>query len=191
MKHAALALISALALTLVACSKNDAPATPAAATAITASSYDRVAASAKGFTVGAMMSAQTVYVLFDPQCPHCGHLWQSSLPLHSQVKFVWVPIAFNDGKSLSQAAALLSSANPAQAMADHEASLLAGTGGMSASSSIADDLATAIKNNTQLLGSLGVDSVPFLIGKNRKTDAVVSYNGAMETAALSTLLGLD
>ena len=190
MKLAALALTSALVLTLAACSKNDAPAAPVD-TAITASSYDRVAATGKGFTVGAMMSTQTVYVLFDPQCPHCGHLWQSSVPLLSQVKFVWVPIAFNDGKSLSQAAALLSATDPVQAMTDHEASLLAGSGGMSASSSIPADLEKAVKSNTQLLGSLGIDSVPFLIGKNRKTGAVVSYNGAMETAQLSTLLGLD
>lgn len=190
MKLAALALIGALVLTLSACSKNDAPAQPVD-TAITASSYDRVAANAKGFTVGAMMSTQTVYVLFDPQCPHCGHLWQASIPLHAQLKFVWVPIAFNQGKSLAQAAALLSASNPAQAMTDHEASLLAGSGGMSASSSIPDELEKAVKSNTQLLASLGVDSVPFLLGKNRKTGAVVSHNGAMDTPALANLLGLN
>ena len=36
--------------------------------------YVAVATQGKGFTVGAMMSANTVYVLFDPQCPHCGRL---------------------------------------------------------------------------------------------------------------------
>lgn len=188
-----LALATALLLTLSACSKQEAPATPAApvTAAITSSSYDKVAATGKGFSVGALMSAQAVYVLFDPQCPHCGHLWQASLPLHDKVKFIWVPIAFNSGKSLSQAAALLSSANPLEAMSAHEQSLLAGTGGMAASSSPPEELVQAVKNNTQLLNSLGVDSVPFILAKNRRTAEIVSNNGAMDTGALAKLLGVD
>ena len=194
MKSAALSLCltTALALSLAACSKQDAPtpnSAPAAA-AITASSYDSVAAGGKGFTVGALMSAQAVYVLFDPQCPHCGHLWQASLPLHNKVKFVWIPIAFNQGKSLPQAAALLSAANPLETMAAHEQSLLAGTGGMSASAP-SDEMVATVKKNTALLTSLGVDSVPFVLAKNRRTGEVVSHNGAMETAALAQLLGVD
>ena len=186
-------MATALLLTLSACSKQEAPATPAApvTAAITSSSYDKVAATGKGFSVGALMSAQAVYVLFDPQCPHCGHLWQASLPLHDKVKFIWVPIAFNSGKSLSQAAALLSSANPLEAMSAHEQSLLAGTGGMAASSSPPEELVQAVKNNTQLLNSLGVDSVPFILAKNRRTAEIVSNNGAMDTGALAKLLGVD
>jgi thiol:disulfide interchange protein DsbG len=187
-------LTALIALTLGACSKQEPTAVvPAstAATPIATNSYDAVAATGKGFTVGALMSAQTVYVLFDPQCPHCGHLWQASIPLHSKVKFVWVPIAFNTGKSLSQAVALLSSANPLEAMKAHEQSLLAGTGGMDASSSLPPDLEQAVKNNTQLLNSLGADSVPFLVAKNRKTGAVVSNTGALDTGPLAQLLGID
>ena len=187
-----LALIVAMTLTVGACSKNDTtpPAAPSAAT-ITTNSYDKVAASAKGFTVGALMSAQAVYVLFDPQCPHCGHLWEASLPLHNKVKFVWVPIAFNSGKSLAQAAALLSASNPAEAMTAHEKSLLSGNGGMAASSSIPAELEQAVKSNTQLLNALGVDSVPFILAKNRRTGDIVSNNGAMQTAPLAQLLGVD
>ena len=185
-----LSLATALLLTLGACSKQDAPATPVA-TSITSASYDQVAATGKGFTVGALMSAQAVYVLFDPQCPHCGHLWQASIPLHDKVKFVWVPVAFNTGKSLTQAAALLSATNPLEAMSAHEQSLLAGTGGMAASSSPPDELVQAVKNNTQLLTSLGVDSVPFVLAKNRRSGEIVSHNGAMDTGALAKLLGVD
>ena len=193
MKPAALklVLIAAMALSAGACSKNDAPVPPVATAAITASSYDTVAASAKGFTVGAMMSAQPVYVLFDPQCPHCGHLWNAAQPLLNKVKFVWVPIAFNSGKSLAQAAALLSAGNPAQAMTEHEKLLLSGNGGITASSSIPPEIEQAIKVNTQLLNALGVDSVPFILAKNRRTGEVVSNNGALETPALARLLGLD
>lgn len=185
-----LPLISALALSLGACSKSEVPAVPVVA-AVTPSSYDSVAANSRGFTVGALMSAQSVYVLFDPQCPHCGHLWQASMPLLNKVKFVWVPVAFNTGKSLAQAAALLQAANPMETMTAHEQSLLAGNGGMAASSSIPAELEKSIKDNTRILSSLGADSVPFLLAKNRRTGEVVSNNGAMETAALAQLLGVE
>lgn len=198
MKLTSLAVAAALVLSVAACSKTETPdtsatKTPSAAstTAQTGSNYDLVAAKGKGFAVGAMMSAQPVYVLFDPQCPHCGRLWQASLPLHSKVKFVWIPISFSAGKSLPQGAALLSATNPAEAMTAHEQSLLSGAGGISASADVPDELKQAINNNTQLLNQLGVDSVPFLLGKHRKTGEIVSYNGAMETAALANLLGVE
>lgn len=197
MKVAALSLALTALLTLVACSKQDVPAstpatpaTPATTTAVTLSSYDAVAAKGKGFTVGALMSAQTVYVLFEPQCPHCGRLWQASVPLHNKIKFVWLPVSFN-AKSLPQAAALLTAPNSLETMSAHEESLLAGTGGISAPSNVASDIEQAIKANGQLLTSLGADSVPYLVAKNRGTGAVVTFNGAMDTAALARLVGLD
>lgn len=137
------------------------------------------------------MSAQTVYVLFEPQCPHCGRLWQASVPLHNQVKFVWIPVAFNAGKSVAQATALLTAANPTEAMNAHEQSLLAGQGGIAEATSVPDDLRQAIKANTQLLTSLGVDSVPYLVAKHRQSGQVVTQNGALDTVALATLLGIN
>lgn len=182
-----------LSLATWACSKNDAttPAPSVAKSGINANSLDLVASTAKGFTVGAVMSAQTTYVLFDPQCPHCGRLWEASLPLHNTMKFVWVPISFGSPKSLPQGAALLAAAQPLESMNAHEKSLLSGSGGMAASSNVPDELRQAIEANTKLLNSLGVDSVPFLIGKNRQTGAMITHTGAMDTAALSQLLGLN
>ncbi len=191
MKHLSLILAAALSLSLAGCSKQEAPAKPEAPVAVSSSSFDLVGTTGKGFTVGAMMSTQTAYVLFDPQCPHCGHLWQASLPLHAKVRFVWIPVAFNAGKSVAQAAALLTSANPADAMSAHEQSLLAGTGGMAASADVPAELAKSITSNTQLLNTLGADSVPFILAKNKRTGQVVSNAGALDTPALAALLGLD
>jgi thiol:disulfide interchange protein DsbG len=184
-----LPLLAALTLALSACSPQE--DTTAATSAVQpAQSYDAVAAQGKGFTVGAMMSANTVYVLFDPQCPHCGHLWEASLPLHKKVKFVWIPVTIMNAKSPAQGAALLAASNPAEAMSAHEASILAGTGGMSASASIPAEVEQALKKNTQLFNSMGVDSVPFIVAKNANTGAVVTHSGALQTAALSEFLGL-
>ncbi len=191
--HITLPLAAALALTLAGCSKQDTPntaATPTTPAATAAQPYEAVATQGKGFTVGAMMAANTVYVLFDPQCPHCGHLWNASIPLHAKVKFVWIPVTLMNAKSGPQGAALLAAADPAALMTEHEKSLLAGTGGISASASMAPDLEQALKNNTTLFNSLKVESVPYILAKNQRTGEVVTHNGAMKTAALGNFLGL-
>ncbi len=200
-KQLLLPLVTALTLALVGCSKSSESAAPAATTApaaataapvaMTGSAYDTVASQGKGFTVGALMSAQPVYVLFEPQCPHCGHLWEASKALHGKVKFIWVPVAFNQGKSLAQAATLLSSSTPLETMSEHEKSVLAGTGGISASSSVAPEIEQAIKANTQLLSTLGQDSVPFVVAKHRQSGEVISHSGAMDTATLAKFLGAE
>jgi thiol:disulfide interchange protein DsbG len=203
---------AAICLSLAACSKPDAPIpastppasaqpgaaiTPAAPPApsaqgiSTAQAFEAVAAQGKGFSVGAVMSAHTVYVLFDPQCPHCGHLWQAALPLHSKAKFVWIPVALMNGKSAAQGAALLTAGNPVEAMTEHEKSILAGTGGMSASASIPADIEQNIKKNTELLNSLGADSVPYIVAKNARTGQTVVNSGALDTPALAKLMGMD
>lgn len=190
MKLAQLAFpfIAAFAIVLAGCSPQD--SAEQASAPRPAQPYEAVAAQAKGFAVGAMMSATAVYVLFDPQCPHCARLWEASLPLHNKVKFVWIPVAFINAKSAPQGAALLSAANPAELMAAHEKSMLAGTGGISASASIRSDLALAIKNNTQLFNSLGVESVPYLLAKNLRTGQLVTNNGVLATPALADFLGV-
>ena len=186
-----------LALTIAGCSKQESANPPAAGTAapsqsaLPAQPYDAVAAQGKGFTVGAMMSTQTVYVMFDPQCPHCGHLWEASLPLQKKVKFVWVPVAFISPKSAPQGAALLSAANPGEAMTEHEKSILGGTGGMAAASNVSAEMEAAIKTNTTLFNQLKVDSVPYVLAKNMKTGQMVTNTGAMSTAALAEFLGVD
>ena len=178
--------VAALALLATGCSPKDSvdkvadtkPSAPA-------QPYDAVASGGKGFTVGAMMGANTVYVLFDPQCPHCGHLWEASVPLQNKLKFVWIPVAFINAKSGPQGAALLSAVNPAELMAEHEKSILAGTGGISASAAAPADINAAIKKNTVLFNSLGAESVPFVVVKNPTTGQTVHRDGALTSAASS------
>lgn len=189
LRHLALPLMASLAL-LTACSKEQ-PASTADATPIAApQALDVLAAQGKGFTAGALMAANPVYVLFDPQCPHCGHLWESSLPLHGKVKFVWLPVSLLNAKSTPQGAAILSASNPVEAMTAHEKSLLASQGGISASSSVAPEVEAAIKANTALLDRLGATSVPFVVARNQRTGAVVTAAGAMSTETLTGFLGL-
>jgi thiol:disulfide interchange protein DsbG len=184
-----LTIIAACALVLTGCSQQDAPTKPTAVA--TAQSYDAVVAQSKGFTVGAMMSANAVYVLFDPQCPHCGHLWEASKPLLKKVKFIWVPVSIINGNSAPQGAALLSAANPMELMSTHETSILAGTGGLPTSGNASQEVELAIKKNTLLFNSMGVESVPYIVAKNARTGQVVTNNGALSTPALADFLGVE
>ena len=189
-----LASLLVIATLLVsACSQQDSSKSePAPAKAAKqAISLETIAAQAKGFTVGSMMSANTVYVFFDAQCPHCGHLWEASLPLQKKVKFVWIPVGWINASSVAQGAALLTAANPGALMSEHEASLLTKKGGISAPSSIPPEIEQAIKANTQLLGSLGAEAVPFIVARDLKSGQTVSRDGAMSTQALAGFLGIE
>lgn len=196
-KHFLLAGLSAAVLGIGACSKNDTAST-ATSSSVGAGgkpqrtiSLEIVAAEAKGFTVGSMMSAVVAYVFFDPQCPHCGHLWNASLPLQKKVRFVWIPVGLINPTSSAQGATLLSAADPAKAMTEHETSLLAKQGGIGASAGVTDEVKQAVAANTALFNNLGLEGVPFTIVKNMRTGQPVTRGGSMETAALAELIGVE
>jgi thiol:disulfide interchange protein DsbG len=181
-----------VALAITGCSpKESAPSAAAPAPAKREVSLQTLASEAKGFTVGAMMSTNTVYVFFDAQCPHCGHLWEASEPLRKKARFVWIPVGLINASSTAQGAALMTAANPAELMSEHERSLLAGKGGISASSSLPAGTEEAIKANTRLWTSFGAEAVPYTVAKNAKTGQTVTKEGSMPTAALADLLGVD
>jgi len=188
-----LPFIASVALTLVACAKEASGPSVAPGDSgpiALAQAHDVLTAEAKGFTVGALMSAQPVYVLFDPQCPHCARLWEASEPLLGKVKFIWVPVAILNAKSAPQGAALLTATNPKDAMAEHETLLLSNQGGISASAQVPDEVMNSIKRNTVLFNRLGAESVPFIVARNLRTGQLVTQSGAMPTEALAELIGL-
>ncbi|WP_411882214.1 thioredoxin fold domain-containing protein [Polaromonas sp. YR568] len=183
------AVLTACALLLAGC--NDAPDAAAQKAAAAAPiSVEAIAAEAKGFVAGAQMSRRTVYVFFDAQCPHCAVLWQSAKPLRSQAKFVWIPVGLLNGASTSQGATLLAAGDPVAAMDEHEASMRAGRGGISAGSNL-DAQKDAVAKNTALMNKLGFSAIPVIVGTHAQTGAVVSREGSLSTAALADLLGLQ
>lgn len=183
------AVLVAAVLLLSGCKDAPAPDAPAKASA-TPVSTAAVAAEAKGFSVGSTMSARTVYVFFDPQCPHCNALWLAAKPLRSQAKFVWIPVGLLNASSTAQGATLLAAKDPAAAMDEHEASMQARSGGISAGSDIAAQKEMVAKN-TALLTRLGFASIPTIIGTHAQSGALVTQEGSMPTAALAALLGLQ
>ena len=145
---------------------------------------------ASGFTVGSPMSVRTVYVFFDPQCPHCAALWKSAKPLKAQAKFVWIPVALLNKASEAQGAALLAAKDPVATMDEHEASMSAKGGGISATGDL-DAQRAAVVKNTALMNRFGFASVPSIVGTHAQTGAAVSREGGLPTAELAAFLGLQ
>ena len=180
-------------LALAGCSKESAPTSASAAPppAKRTPSLEIVAAEGKGFTVGSLMAANPVYVFFDPQCPHCGHLWEASIPLQRKLKFVWMPVSLLNASSGPQGATILSAKDPAATMAEHEKSLLARQGGISAASSIPEEATAAVKSNTALFNAFSLESVPFIFAHNVRTNQTVMRGGSMSTEQLAELVGVE
>ncbi|NPC57237.1 thioredoxin fold domain-containing protein [Caenimonas soli] len=184
-------LIAALAAgLLVSGCKDSPPPEGAKAAAGVPVSISAIEAEATGFTLGSSISARTVYVFFDPQCPHCAALWNAAKPLRTQAKFIWVPVAIMNKNSQTQGAALLASKNPVSAMDEHEASMSAGKGGIQAEGDIEAQRAVVLKN-TALMNRFGFTSIPTIVGQHAKTGALVSREGGLPTPELAKLLGLD
>jgi thiol:disulfide interchange protein DsbG len=186
-----LAAAVAAAIALAGCgdSRKEAKADPKAppVISVSAASLDTIAKDGKGFSVGPSMSARTVYVFFDPQCPHCAALWQASKPLKSQARWVWIPVALLNDNSAPQGATLLAAPDPAAAMDQHETELLAKRGGIKI---VPGGDVEGVKQNTKLLNSLGFSAVPALVGKHAQTGEIVTLEGAAPAAVLAQKLGL-
>ncbi len=183
------ALLIAASLFVSGCKDAKEAAAPAGAST-TPVSTAAIAAEAKGFTVGSAMSTRTVYVFFDPQCPHCNALWESAKPLKSQAKFVWIPVGLLNATSTAQGATLLAAKDPVAAMDEHEASMRAQRGGIGAGSDI-DAQKGNVTNNTALLTRLGFSSIPTIVGTHAQSGALVTKEGALSTPALAAFLGLQ
>lgn len=179
------------AVLLAGCGKETStPAEGAKSAAKAPVSTAAIEADAKGFVVGAPMAARTVYVFFDPQCPHCAALWQSSKPLKTQAKFVWIPVGLIGETSIAQGATILAAQDPIAKMEENEASVLAKTGGISAGSNI-DAQKEAVKKNTALFNSFGFEGVPTIVALNAQTGALVTNEGSLPTPELAAKLGLQ
>ena len=85
---------------------------------------------------------------------------------------------------------MLAAQDPVALMDEHEASLQAKRGGISAGSYI-DAQKAMVTKNTELFNRFGFASVPTIVGTHAQTGALVTQEGASPTPALATFLGLQ
>lgn len=187
------ALMSALAGSLAVAQtavepKKELPAVFNQETRVGADYVKQLKEQAHGFSVGQAKAERTVYVLFDPQCPHCAELWEQSQPLLKNTHFVWIPIAFINAKSVYQGATILADKTPAEKMKEHEAVLLT-QGGLNVKlgDKALDAQVSMMKKNTALFEKSRARSVPFIVYQ-RKDGTVITNSGALPTNAIKKLL---
>ncbi len=189
-------LLAAAGLAWLAGCSRQREATPPAAAPTTASATPsprqafETALRGTGFVVGQATSARQALVFFDPQCPHCAALWKASQPLLDRIRMVWIPIAFVSPKSAPQGAMLLATSDPQALMDLHESRMSAGQGGLEVQGQPAADLVARIKANTELLTSLGANSVPHLVLRTAAEGPYSVVPGGLPTAELAKALGL-
>lgn len=195
MKRRNLVAAAAATLLLAACGRDSGSGAASSAggpgsSGSTPVSVETIAKEAKGFNFGSTMSTRTVYVFFDPQCPHCATLWEAARPLRSQARFVWIPVSLLNAKSGPQGAAILHAADPVAAMNEHEASLRNQQGGIAAMG-VTDAQREVVQRNTELMNRFGFGSVPTVVAKHAQTGELVTLEGSMPTAVLAQRLGLS
>lgn len=177
---------------LAACTEGN-PATAAAPAAVGSAdarpTLTEIKSKAKYFEVGSMMAATQINVFFDPQCPHCGMLWNEIKPLLSKARFRWIPVALMNKKSMGQGAAILMASDPAKAMEAHELLLLDKKGGLDAVAPT-PELEAAITVNSELLRRLGVQSIPHIMGTNASTGVEVVIPGGMAAQGIAAKFGI-
>ena len=186
-----------LCVGLAACKDSPAPSSSASGPAAAAPkggsskvSVEELAAQAKGFTVGSEMSVRRVFVFFDPQCQHCSAQWVAAKPLKSQARFIWIPVGILNPNSNIQGAAILAAADPIAAMDQHEASMTAQKGGITAQGDNTEQKASVV-SNTALMSRYGFGGVPVIVGKHATTGELVIKEGSLPTGALAAALGLQ
>lgn len=132
--------------------------------------YDQFFVDAKGFEmVQSPKSTNTVFVVFDPQCPDCIQFWKLANSFKDQVRFIWLPVAVLNSRSELQGALILSAPNPPDLMARQVANFNAPSRGLATetivvSSSARDD----VWRNSRIFRRGGGKSVPYLLYQDSK-----------------------
>ena len=138
---------------------------------------------------GSGKAPRIVYVLTDPNCPYCNKLWSDARPWvkAGKVQLRHIMVGILTPTSAGKAAALLTSKDPATALADYEQANMAANAkvmaagrpkpledhGIKPMGKIPADAQAKLEANEQLMRSLQLRATPALIW--------LDDNGAMQT----------
>ena len=127
--------------------------------------FDQIFIDGKGFEMGGSSGAtQTVYIIFDPQCPDCIGFWNLANKFKKQVRFIWMPVAILNSRSEPQGAILLSSPNPIETMNQQVLSFNTASRGISTEGVVvSNDAREDVWRNSRMFRRAGGKNVPFAI----------------------------
>ncbi|WP_159017631.1 thiol:disulfide interchange protein DsbG [Cognatiluteimonas profundi] len=129
---------------------------------------------------------RVVYVFTDPNCPYCNRLWENARPWVDagkvQLRHVMVGVIRPD--SATKAAAILSAASPAAALARNERNREAG--GIAPVATIPADIRAALDANETLMTQLGFQGTPGILF--RDAQGLVQRRSGMPPDSEMTLI---
>ena len=131
---------------------------------------------------------RTVYVFTDPNCPLCSRFWADARPWvnSGKVQLRHVLVAVIDASSVGKAAALLTSSDPALALARYESHPGAAHG--PAQSTIDSSVRRELDANEALMNSLKSPGTPTIVYRD-SSGAVRKFEGAPSPKMLDAILG--
>ncbi len=136
-----------------------------------------IAHSATSFVVGKSGPEITAFV--DPNCIFCHKFYTNVMPLvqDGKLRVRFVVVAFLKNSSLPKAEAILSAANPAQALATNEALFNVKTeeGGIVPIQKPSPTVMGDVERNTFLLRSTGEMATPTILYCNKQNEPVVAH----------------
>jgi thiol:disulfide interchange protein DsbG len=137
---------------------------------------DQIFIDGKGFEMGGSSgAAQTVYIIFDPQCPDCIGFWNLANKFKNQFRFIWIPVAILNSRSEPQGAMLLSSSNPIGLMNQQVLSFNTASRGISTESIlISNDAREDVWRNSRMFRRAGGRNVPFAIYQDAQNKIIGS-----------------
>src|SRR5690606_4298772 len=126
---------------------------------------------------------QIVYAFMDPNCPYCALFWQKAQPLLKQqgVQLRHIMVGVLTPTSMAISAKILSAADPAKALAEHEQAEAKGQKGLSAEGNIPDDAMQKVIANSQLMQDSQIFGTPAIVYKDKAGELKVVQGMPNET----------
>lgn len=119
---------------------------------------------------GPRQPERVIYVFTDMACPYCARLWENLQPMVNdpdntvQVRHIIVGL-IHPKRSFTQGAAVMTAANPADALGRHERQFQ--QGGIRPLEPVPSAVRSEIHHNTALMASLGLQGTPTLFYQGR------------------------
>lgn len=137
---------------------------------------------------GRSEAPRMVYVFTDPNCPLCSRFWADARPWvdSGKVQLRHVLVAVIDASSVGKAAALLTSSEPAVALAQYESHRGAAHG--PTQSTIEASVRRELEANEALMKSLKSPGTPTIVYRD-SSGAVRKFDGAPSSKMLDAILG--
>jgi thiol:disulfide interchange protein DsbG len=129
---------------------------------------------------------RTVYVFTDPNCPLCTRFWADARPwvASGKVQLRHVLVAVLDESSAGKAAALLSSKEPAIALAQYESR----PGSLRAQTKVDGTITQRLEANESLMNAIRAEGTPAIVYRD-STGIVRKFVGAPSGDVLTSILG--